>query len=1175
MQRADPAPAPVQATGWLSSAAGFLPGLLLAAAAGLAPGPWLLLPWLLAQPLLAAAAVRALGYQFEPSLAGSAWRRGVPALLLWCAALLVLVLLAGAPFWRVLETAALGWVLGFSAALTVAWLLLWRAWPAPALPFLWEPAPALHGPWPWATAAGCVAFARRILLGGEAGAARGLLSAAAVLLLLAGPAALATLAWRGSTAMAAPGWMVLALLAAPLHLLVVATTAGALCGAPRRRRRQPVVEAQPVGPAGASEVPVVSADPREALHQWARCGRIDEALALIEADVDVHALPASGARDQRTLAMLAAVQSDLRLLRALIVRGVDINRVHAGLTPLLAATRDSWHGRPEAVTTLLANGADPRATDAEGSTPLHHAARSGDPGVAAQLIDAGAAIDAPNRSGLTPLGAACACGNWRLARFLLDRGARAEPVQGQPPLLAAAAGDDDAAGVTLLLKHKAKVDSRGPFERSALMAACLAGNREIVEVLLDAGADVNARDAHGVTPLLEAARAGANAVLRALAARKADATARDAAGRSALLIACQSARANGETVALLLALGVDRDAVDGDGRTPLEVAIAGGRWALVAALDPTHALPTTVTAQLDGRCGDQPPAELLHRALADGDLPRAGAVLALGSSLDAAGINAVFEALAGDGAGVETLRWLARRGVVADAMHPAGGAAPNGCDVDDGLHGADGDPPAADAAEPSTEQHPAQMAPESMPVGDSLMFRLLDQGGAAAAALTVLLEQGAAPAGRGGLARFLDACVAGEHTARGHESLALQLLERGADPFAAARSGEPPLLGAVRLGWPRLAQALLAGGLDVHTRDGRGATALHLACAMGLEPLVRELVRFGACPGARAPDGQTPQGLALAAGRRDLSRWLCWKGWQPPARALRAGDVVKAAQAGDRDAVERLLALDFPLDARDAQGCTPLLRACGGGHAELARWLLARGADADHAAASGATCLSAAISTDQAGIAEALLEHGAAVDRRLPGGVTPLLVAAALGRPALVALLIARGATVNLRDEQGNTALLAAAQFAFAARQRGAAQVVFERLLAAGADADARNRAGLSALLLLLGANAEAGATCDEDALVPLLDLLLAHGAELQVQEQQRGFGPLHLSALHGLGRCVQRLLAAGADPCLRDGLNRTPHDIALMRGFIDIAQAFGPAQPAPSIARFLRPPEG
>ena len=1188
MHRADPGNPPLS-TGALSAAAGFLPGLLLAAAGALLPGPWALAPWLLAQPLLAAAAVRALGYQFEDTLLRSAWRRGVPALLLWSLALLAVAGLGGWPFWQVLETAALGWVFAVSAALTLAWMLLWRAWPAPTLPYLWQPAPDLDGPWPLVAASGSVAFARRILRGGEAGAARGLCAAAAVLLLLAVPAALALLALRSATGLqppwwagapVAPLWWAAAMVAAvPLHLLLVATTATALCGDTRAQRRRGHASAAPADAAttASAPAPTLPVDPHEALHQCARAGRIDEALELLESGADVQALPTAGARDQRTLAMLAAVQSDLRLLRALIARGVDINRRHAGLTPLLAATRDSWHGRPEAVTTLLANGADPRACDAEGNTPLHHAARSGDPGVAAQLIDAGGELDAPNRAGLTPLGAACACGNWRLARFLLDRGARAEPAQGQPPLLAAAAGEDDAAGVTLLLKHKAKVDSRGPFGRSALMAACLAGNGEIAEALLDAGADVDARDAHGVTPLLEAARAGSNAVLRLLAERQADAAVRDAAGRNALLIACQSARADADTIALLLNLGVDRETCDSEGRNALQLAIAGGRWALVAALDPAHELPASVTAQLDAGSSSLPPAEMLLRALADGDLPRAASVLALERGIGAGERNAVFESLAIDGATADTLRWLARRGVDAD-VHPllAVAAAGEGDDFESGdCHRGDGENGEREAADgDGADRRAAGSAHHALALaGDTLLFRLLERGGGASAALAVLLERGAAPGGAGGLARFLDACVAGEHTARGHETLALLLLERGADPFATARSGEPPLLGAVRLGWPRLAHALLAAGVDPHSRDGRGSTALHLACALGLEPLVRELVRFGANAAARAPDGQTPQGLALAGGRRDLGRWLCWSGWQPPTRALRAADVAAAAQAGDLAAVDRLVALGFHIDARDAQGCTPLLRACGGGHAALARWLLERGADADHAADSGATCLSAAVSMDQAGVAEALLEHGAAVDRRLPGGVTPLLVAAALGRPALVALLIARGATVNLRDEQGNTALLAAAQYAFAARQRGPAQALFERLLAAGADADARNRTGLSALLLLLGAHAEAGATCDEDALLPLLDLLLAHGAELSVQEQQRGFGPLHLAALHGLGRCVQRLLTAGADARQRDGLNRTPHDVALMRGFVDIAQSFGPAQPAPSIARFLRPP--
>ena len=195
----------------------------------------------------------------------------------------------------------------------------------------------------------------------------------------------------------------------------------------------------------ATELPL-SGIPLEAeLHAAARAGRVEQALQLIDAGADVHAPPPAEDRDQRSLAVLAAVLPDLRLLRALIAHGIDLNASHAGMTPLLAATRDSWHGRPDAVMTLLANGADPRAVDLDGNTALHHAARSSDPGVAALLRDAAAEVDALNADGLSPLGVACAAGNWRLAKFLLERGAKPEPRGGQPALLAAAASSRRAA----------------------------------------------------------------------------------------------------------------------------------------------------------------------------------------------------------------------------------------------------------------------------------------------------------------------------------------------------------------------------------------------------------------------------------------------------------------------------------------------------------------------------------------------------------------------------------------------------------------------------------------------------------------------------------------------------------------------------------------------------------
>jgi hypothetical protein len=107
---------------------------------------------------------------------------------------------------------------------------------------------------------------------------------------------------------------------------------------------------------------------------------------------------------------------------------------------------------------------------------------------------------------------------------------------------------------------------------------------------------------------------------------------------------------------------------------------------------------------------------------------------------------------------------------------------------------------------------------------------------------------------------------------------------------------------------------------------------------------------------------------------------------------------------------------------------------------------------------------------------------------------------------------------------------------------------------------------------MLLGARAEPGTACDEDVVLAALEQMLDEDIALDARDA-RGFGPLHLAALHGLVRVVQRLLRAGADPALRDGLNRTAREIAVMRGFVDVAAEFEPGGPggAPSMARFLR----
>jgi len=1060
----------------------------------------------LAQPLNALA-VRAWRDGGLPARR-EALRDGLALASVWLGAVAVLAALLAWPLSSLLYSGSLAAALGVSVVLGAVLLGLWRVWPL-CLGLERDGGP-LREHW-------------HALGELELGAWRGLGVAAIVLAMAAAVVALAWPQLLGGGARWALA-VVLAIGAPALHALL-----------------QQIEPADPLpGFAFDADDDDVEADEHIALvdgeplapllYAAARAGRVERALELVELGADVNAAPPADDRDQRSLAVLAAVLPDLRLLRALIANGADLNATHAGMTPLLAATRDSWHGRPDAVMTLLANGADPRLTDTDGNTPLHHAARSSDPGVAALLRDAAAELDPLNRDGVSPLGMACAAGNWRLAKFLLERGARPEPGDGQPALLAAAGGEeDDAAGVALLLKHKAKVDARDRRGRTALHEAAFAGHLDIAGTLLSAHADASIRDHDGRTPFLEAARASREALIERLLQHlprggAESATSADARGRTALILACMADSPSPALVQKLLDLGSEAEHRDADGKRAIDRAAEAGRWSLVAALDRAYPLPAALSEEADDDAPlpDRAPTVLLRDGLRDGRAEELGGLAQLLSAKERGALLHDEDAVGS----ADRVRWLLAQGA---------------------------DPEVRD------------------PHGDTPVHAMLARMPEAETSLRALLERAVSPAGSGGLARFMAAAQG--NTGDALESLALELLERGADPFARSQAGDPPLALAVRLGWARVLDRLLAIGADLNARDSHGMSALHLAAALGRDGMLKRLVAHGAAPDLLAADGQTPLGVALSSGRRDLADWLDWRGWPLPRRPLQAQDIPAAAIVGDADAVRRLVDLGLPVDATDSQGCTALLRAAGGGHRAVVDLLLARGADPERTANSGATPLSAAVSMRHADIVDRLLAAGAPLEQRLPGDLTVLMVACALGLTDLAARLLTAGADVQACDAQGRQALHCAAMYGFNARERSRLVALFDTLLLAGVDAD-QPAAGATPLLLLLGARAEPGSDADEDVLVAGLQLLIDHDASLDAKDP-RGFGPLHLAALHGLPRVVQFLLRAGADPDLRDALNRTPREIAVMRGFIDIAAEFAPATPGQnlSMARFLREP--
>ncbi|WP_049622530.1 ankyrin repeat domain-containing protein [Frateuria defendens] len=1139
---------------FLQALAWFVPGWIAVAVAGLGTHPLTLIPLLAANALTMAAVCHAIGFDPEPRFGRTVLRRGAAHLVLFTAYVALVFLLIAWPMLMLSRAPSLGAALGLAAALVLALAALWRVWPSFGLLFVWDDAyPAQSdGSWIFTATARSLTFGRH--LAREERFFSHYLPAAAALLVLAFLAlALAGLYGVLPAELRTAALTVYGVVLLPLGCLVIAnrTLRALLCENQRPRRRNTDSQAAEPAPAPAPP-PVLSEQERTAgtpeqsaaLLAAAREGDIERALALLEAGADPNTAPLAGERDRRPVLTLAALLPDTRLLRKLIAKGADVNRASGSLTPLLAATRDSWHGRAEAVMTLLANGADAQVADADGNTPLHGAVLSGEPIVAAMLLDAGAAINALNKAGVGPLAAACRAANWPLAKFLLERGARPAPADGEPALLAAAGiADDDPEGVKLLLKHRAAVNAVDTHHRSALMAAAAEGHEQIARALCAAGADASLADRRGTTALMEAARCGASGIVERLAAAQADARARDSHGRDALTLACQSPRAKAETVRALLALGAEPKAAGSDGRSALDHAAAAGRWDLVTLLDPDTPLPASLSHELPADGADTP-AHLLD-ALRFGHWGIVSTFHEHVRAWPAWQLAQLYLDLAAPGLGAAR-RWLLDHSLDAEARLPA---------------------QLIDDAEDGERPEPALP-----PLGRRLFDALLLQLPASTEALEDLLQAGASPAGAGLLAQALARL---DGSAQG-TALPLALLERGADPFGPDARGQAPLHLAASAGQHLLLEALLARGSDPNVRDPAGRTPLLLALEHGEAalPLVRALVAHGADAEAADANGETAFGLALE--HDAIERWLDWGGWPRPRRPLRADDLPDAARSGALVAVERLLELGFAVDTRDAQGATALLHACGAGHREIAARLLDAGADSALAAHNGVTPLAAAVSARRDTLTALLIEHGAALDQPLPGDATVLMVAAAMGYPELAEQLLEAGASLGAVDARGRGALHAAAQFGFERNDSLRARRLFDVLLKHGADPNLADREGLTPLLLLLGAHARPGGDADATHIGALIPVLLDAGAKLE-HADQRGVTALHACAMHALLAPARVLLARGADRNAADAFGRTAADVARQIGYIDIAHELAARSPAtgavPSVRQMLRQP--
>ena len=298
---------------------------------------------------------------------------------------------------------------------------------------------------------------------------------------------------------------------------------------------------------------------------------------------------------------IGAGAPNVALLAVVLLAGASLPAESADLQ-LKEAIRSADHA---VVRTLIEDGVDVNAPEADGATVLHWAVRWDDLESVALLLGAGADAGAANAYGVTPLSLACINRNAPLVSRLLDAGAdpNAATTMGETALMTCAR-TGNAEAVTALLEHgasnvNARETSRG---QTALMWAVAQGHSEVVRLLIEHGADVGARTQSrsllvsvggrgderarelplgGFTPLLFAARHGRIESARHLLDAGANVNETGPDGASVLVTASFSG--HGALAAFLLERGAEPNAT-GAGYAALHTAVLRADATLVRTL---------------------------------------------------------------------------------------------------------------------------------------------------------------------------------------------------------------------------------------------------------------------------------------------------------------------------------------------------------------------------------------------------------------------------------------------------------------------------------------------------------------------------------------------------------------------------------------------------------------
>ncbi|XP_041355392.1 uncharacterized protein LOC121373015 [Gigantopelta aegis] len=342
-------------------------------------------------------------------------------------------------------------------------------------------------------------------------------------------------------------------------------------------------------------------------------------------------------------------------------------------------------------------------------------------------------------------------------------------------------------------------------------------------------------------------------------------------------------------------------------------------------------------------------------------------------------------------------------------------------------------------------------------------------------------------------------------------------------------------------------------GARVDLRNENGDTPIHIAAQRKSIEIVRYLVQKRTTQiNLQNKNRDTALHIAVQQKSLEIASYLIQNGAQVNLQN-QCGDTPFhiAAQNNSLEIVRYIVGHGTELNLPNESGNTPLHLAVQHGSVETARWLVEKGAKIDIQNENGEIALHLApkhntfLCENDGSLAfiEHLVQNGTDINQQDNSGNTTLHFAVQYWISERVNYLLRKGAKVNIKNLRGYTPL----HFAVSPRQMGFVAVSRRQmdfvaaLVAKGADVNQQNESGDTPLHI----------AAKND--LKKTKYLVKHGAEINIKNE-KGCTPIHIAVENKSLNIVRYLVEKRAQVNIQNESGKTPLHLALLYESVDIA---------------------